>query len=262
MHAKLVEILEEKKREVKSLKKDGYPLPENPFAGDPRDFSEALRSGDGIDLIAEIKFGSPSAGIIRKYSDPLIIGRAYEKAGAAAISLLTDRKFFKGDLKNLPLLKQAVSLPILRKDFIIDEIQITESARFGADAVLLIARILSVEQLKRLLDASREYGIEALTEIHDKMDLDKALKCDARIIGINNRDLDTFEINTNTTLELASLIPPDKVVIGESGIRSARDIQALKGLNIQAVLVGSALMGADDPGRKAAELVKAGKELL
>lgn len=262
MHAKLVEILEEKNNEVERLKKGRLALPEDHVSSGIRDFEKSLTSNAGIDLIAEIKFGSPSAGIIRKYSDPVIIGRAYEKAGAAAISLLTDRKFFKGDLKNLALLKQAVSLPILRKDFIIDEIQITESARFGADAVLLIARILSVEQLKRLLDASREYSIEALTEIHDKMDLDKALKCDARIIGINNRDLDTFEINTNTALELAALIPPDRVVVGESGIRSGRDIQALNGLNIQAVLVGSALMGADDPGRKAAELVKAGKELL
>jgi indole-3-glycerol phosphate synthase len=259
MHAKLAEILEEKKREVKRLKKGRLALPEEHFSGSIRNFKRALASNDGIDLIAEIKFGSPSAGIIRETSDPLAIGRAYEKAGAAAISLLTDRTFFKGNLKNLPVLKQAVSLPILRKDFIVDEIQITESARFGADAVLLIARLLSVGQLKSLLDASREYGIEALTEIHDKMDLEKALKCDAQIIGINNRDLDTFEINTNTTLELAPLIPADRVVVSESGIHSNKDILALKGLNIQAVLVGSALMGADDPGKKAMELVKAGK---
>ena len=259
MHAKLIEILGKKKREVECLKKGHNPLPKDHFSGGSRDFKKALASNDKIDLIAEIKFGSPSAGIIREDSDPLAIGRAYEKAGAAAISLLTDRKFFKGDLQNLPLLKQAVSLPILRKDFIIDEIQITESARFGADAVLLIARILSVEQLKTLLDASREWGITALTEIHDKQDLKKALDCDAHIIGINNRDLDTFEINLNTTLELAPLIPPDRVVISESGIRSGKDMQVFKGLNIQAVLVGSALMGADDPGRKAAELLKANR---
>ena len=259
MHAKLIEILEEKKREVKRLKKERLSFPENPFSKGIRDFEKALTSNAGIDLIAEIKFGSPSAGIIRKISDPLAIGFAYEKAGATAISLLTDKKFFKGDLKNLPVLKQAVSLPILRKDFIIDEIQITESARFGADAVLLIARILSVEQLKTLLHASRELGIRALTEIHDKQDLEKSLDCNAHIIGINNRDLDTFEINLNTTLELAALIPRDRLVISESGIHSGEDILALKGLNIQAVLVGSALMGADDPGRKAMEMVKAGK---
>ncbi|MBW2708970.1 MAG: indole-3-glycerol phosphate synthase TrpC [Deltaproteobacteria bacterium] len=257
MHAKLVEILEEKKREVAHLKKGRPALPEEHCPGGIRDFKKALTSNDGVDLIAEIKFGSPSAGIIREGDNPLSIGRAYEKAGAAAISLLTDRKFFKGDLKNLPVLKQAVALPILRKDFMIDEIQITESAAFGADAVLLIARILSVEQLKCLFDTTREYGMAALIEIHDQQDLKKALACDAHIIGINNRDLDTFEINTHTTLELAPLIPPDRVVVSESGIGSRQDIQAFKGLNIQAVLVGSALMGADDPGRKAAELLAA-----
>ncbi len=258
MHDKLLEILEEKKREVAHLKKGQLPLPEDHFPRSIRNFKKALTSNDGIDLIAEIKFGSPSAGIIREESAPLSIGRAYEKAGAAAISLLTDRKFFKGDLKNLPVLKQAVALPILRKDFIIDEIQVIESAAFGADAVLLIARILSRQQLKNLLDASQKLGISALTEIHDQQDLEKSLACDAHIIGINNRDLDTFEINTHTTLELAPLIPPDRVVVSESGIRSGQDMLAFKGLNIQAVLVGSALMGADDPGEKAAEMVKAG----
>ena len=259
MHTKLAEILEEKKREVKRLKKDGHPFPEDLSSGHTRDFKKAITSNDGIALIAEIKFGSPSAGIIRENSDPLAIGRAYEKAGAAAISLLTDKKFFKGDLKNLPVLKQAVSLPILRKDFIIDEIQIIESARFGADAVLLIARILSVEQLRSLRDASHQCGMKALIEIHDEEDIEKALDCDAQTIGINNRDLDTFEINPNTTLELAPLIPLDRVVISESGIRSSRNIQALNGLNIQAVLVGSALMGAADPGKKAMEMVMARK---
>lgn len=259
MHKKLVEILEEKKREVERLKTTGHPVPVAPVWEDRRDFERALTSNFGIDLIAEIKFGSPSAGIIRENSDPVAIGQAYEKSGAAAISLLTDRIFFKGDLQNLPKLRQAVSLPILRKDFIIDEIQIMESARFGADAVLLIARILSVEQLKNLLDAARGYGIEVLTEIHDEEDLEKALDCNAKIIGINNRDLDTFEVSLNTTLKLAPRIPPDRVLVSESGIHTGQDMLAFKGLNIQAVLVGSALMGAGDQGEKALEMVKAGK---
>ena len=261
MHNKLVEILEEKKREVARLKKNGLPASMKAVREARRDFEEALTSNHGIDLIAEIKFGSPSAGIIRENSNPVVIGQAYEKAGAAAISLLTDRIFFKGDLKNLPRLKQVVSLPILRKDFIIDEIQIMESAIFGADAVLLIARILSVKRLKNLLNVSREYGINALVEIHDEADLEKALNCDAKVIGINNRDLDTFDIRLNTTLKLAPLIPSDKVVVSESGIHAGQDMLAFKGLNIQAVLVGSALMGAGDPGDKAMEMVKAGKEL-
>ena len=259
MHAKLVEILKEKKREVARLKRVTDLDPVSHFSGEKRDFMKAVTSKVGIDLIAEIKFGSPSAGTIREISDPTTIGQAYEKSGATAISLLTDKTFFKGELQNLPGLKRAVSLPILRKDFIIDEIQITESAKFGADAVLLIARILSVNQLKELLDASRGYGIQALVEIHDTEDLEKALDCEAQMIGINNRDLDTFEISLNTTLELAPFIPSDRVVISESGIHSGEDMLAFKGLDIQAVLVGSALMGAGDPGKKASEMVTAGK---
>jgi len=259
MHAKLAEILEAKRIEVEKLKKAAPMTSAKRLSETPRNFKRALTSDGGISLIAEIKFGSPSAGIIREICDPLAIGKTYEASGASAISLLTDSSFFKGDLKNLPEIKKAVRLPVLRKDFIVDEIQITESASFGADAVLLIARILSAEQLKCLLDAAKEYGMAVLTEIHDKKDLEKALKCDAQIIGINNRDLDTFKIHLNTTLDLAPLIPKDRVVVSESGIRSGKEVMAFKGLNIQAVLVGSALMAADDPGEKAVEIVKAGE---
>ncbi len=261
MHTKLAEILKAKKIEVEKLKKNARVSSAEKFSGTPRNFKRALKSTEGIELIAEIKFGSPSAGVIRENSDPLAIGKGYEKSGAAAISLLTDRHFFKGDLQNLPELKNAVRLPILRKDFLIDEIQIMESASLGADAVLLIARILSPEQLKCLLDTAKEYGMDALTEIHDSGDLEKALKCGAQIIGINNRDLDTFKIDLNVTLELAPLIPEDRVVVSESGIHSVLDLLALKGLNIQAVLVGSALMSAADPALKAADMVKAAKKL-
>ena len=258
MHAKLAEILKEKQSEVEHLKSVGYDSPGIDFSKNRRDFKKALTNHKGIDLIAEIKFGSPSAGTIREISDPVTIGKAYETYGAAAISLLTDRKFFKGDLQNLPQLKKAVGLPILRKDFIIDEVQIKESAAFGADAILLIARILSFEQLEHLLSVSRECGLAVLTEIHDKEDLEKAVECNAQIIGINNRDLDTFRIDLDTTFELAPLIPKDHVTISESGIESPDDMFSLKGLNLQAVLVGSALMTADDPGKKAAELFQAG----
>ena len=258
MHAKLAEIFKEKQSEVEHLKRVGYTAPEIDFSKNRRDFKKALTHHRGIDLIAEIKFGSPSAGTIREISDPISIGKAYETSGASAISLLTDKKFFKGDLQNLPQLKKAVGLPILRKDFIIDEVQIKESAAFGADAILLIARMLSFEKLERLLFVSRECGLAVLTEIHGKEDLEKAVECNAQIIGINNRDLDTFRIDLTTTFELAPLIPKDRVAISESGIESPDDMFALKGLNLQAVLVGSALMTADDPGKKAAELVQAG----
>jgi len=195
MHSRLKEILAEKRKEVDRLKKRGI----SPLRGDDvlpaRDFRGAISVPDEIGLIAEIKFASPSAGIIRKKIDPLTIGRMYEEAGAAAISLLTDKKFFQGDLDHLPPLKRAISLPILRKDFIIDEIQVKESSLWGADAILLIARILSGQQLKKLLHTCQELGLAALTEVHDKDDLQKAIECGAEIIGINNRDLDTFKVD-------------------------------------------------------------------
>lgn len=259
MHNKLVEILKAKQEEIAALKKAGRSTPIGVALKDPRDFEGALKKPSGIDLIAEIKFGSPSAGAIGNDSNPFSIGKAYEAAGAACISLLTDRRFFKGDLNNLPKLKPEVSLPILRKDFILDEVQIEESALFGADAILLIARILELEQLKRLLDVSRDHGLSVLTEIHDQVDLDKALHCDARIIGINNRDLDTFEINLNTTVQLAPLIPKDRLIISESGIRTPGDLRMLKVLPLDGVLVGSALMGAPDPGQMARAMVEAGR---
>ncbi len=258
MHAKLAEILKEKEAEIASLKSIGPSALEVDPSADRRDFKKVISGSCGIDLIAEIKFGSPSAGTIRHGSDPFRIGTAYEANGAAAISLLTDKKFFKGDLKHLPELKERIRLPILRKDFILHDIQVRESASFGADAILLIARILSFEQLKDLLGVSRNYGIAVLTEVHDREDLEKALTCDADIIGINNRDLDTFKIDLNTTFQLAPLVPEDRLLVCESGIGSDQDIALLKGLNIDAVLVGTALMSAEDPGKEAGKLVAAG----
>lgn len=254
MHSRLKEILTEKEKEVERLKREGLSRK----AGDPlppvRGFKGALSAPGKINLIAEIKFTSPSSGVIRENVDPLRVGRMYEEAGAAAISLLTDEKFFGGDLKNLPLLKKAISLPILRKDFIIDEIQIEESSLWGADAILLIARILTTGQLKKFLEICRTFGMAALTEIHDQKDLDKALECGAEIIGINNRDLDTFEISLNTTIDLAPRIPEGHIKVSESGINSGEDVHPLKKVGIQAILVGTSLMQSQDIGEKAREL--------
>ena len=262
MHSRLKEILAEKRKEVDRLKK----RPVSPLRGDDvppaRDFRGAISVLDEIGLIAEIKFASPSAGIIRKKIDPLTIGRIYEEAGAAAISLLTDKKFFQGDLDHLPPLKRAISLPILRKDFIIDEIQVKESSLWGADAILLIARILSGQQLKKLLHTCQELGLAALTEVHDKDDLQKAIECGAEIIGINNRDLDTFNVDIRTTIELAAKVPDRYILVSESGISKGGDIQLLKGRGIQAILVGSALMRSDDIAGKTRELVSAGKKIV
>ncbi len=259
MHSRLVKILDEKKREVAQLKKKGLPVESRAQGLEIRDFKSALSTRGRTDLIAEIKFASPSAGVIREKSDPLAIGRMYDEAGAAAISLLTDEKFFGGNLNNLPPLKQAVSLPILRKDFIIDEIQVTEALLFGADAILLIVRILSRQQLKDLLAGAGESGLAVLTEIHDRADLETAVDCGAEIIGINNRDLDTFEVDIKTTLEIAPLIPENYIVVSESGISTGEDIGRVKTCGVQAVLVGTSIMKSDDPAEKVRELVEAGR---
>ncbi len=259
MHHRLIEILAEKRNEVAKLKK------RLPFQGDnnlfaSRDFKAAISIPQQVNLIAEIKFASPSAGLIREKSDPATIAQIYEKAGASAISLLTDKRFFQGDLNQLPHLKRAISLPILRKDFTIDEVQVREAFFYGADAILLIARILSHQQLAELMSLCRELGMAPLTEVHNKDDLEKALGCGAEIIGINNRDLDSFKVDINTTFELIPLVPDNCIVISESGIKNKGDILSLKKRDIHAVLVGSALMRSTDQAAKTVELVHAGKK--
>jgi indole-3-glycerol phosphate synthase len=259
MHSRLIEIIETKKQEVAQLKQKGISFPGQKEIPGIRDFKSALSQPARINLIAEIKYASPSAGTIRKKTDPITIGRIYERAGAAAISLLTDQKFFHGHLENLPRVKQAITLPILRKDFIIDEIQIREALAWGADAILLIVRVLSEAQLKELLQVCHENGLAALVEVHDREDLEKALDSQAEIIGINNRNLDTFEIDLQTTHELAGQIPEGYIIVGESGIHDKKDIEALRGSNINAVLVGSSLMSSTDIESKTREMVEAGR---
>ena len=258
MHHRLVEILDEKKNEVARLKKS-MPFNRDKKRQPLRDFKAAISVAQKISLIAEIKFASPSAGRIREKVDPISIGRIYQDAGAAAISLLTDKRFFQGDLEHLPRLKKATVLPILRKDFIIDEVQLREAQFYGADAVLLIARILSQQQLAEYLALCRELGLAPLTEVHDRDDLEKAVACDAEIIGINNRDLDSFKVDINTTFDLAPLIPQHCVCVSESGITEEKDIFALKTKRIHAVLVGSSLMSSKEPAKKTKEIVNAGK---
>jgi indole-3-glycerol phosphate synthase len=258
MHAILEKILAEKREEVQRLKEGGITSPREKSRLPIRDFKGAISAPDRINLIAEIKFASPSAGKIREETDPIAIGKMYEAAGAAAISLLTDRRFFGGDLHALPALKKSVSLPILRKDFILDAVQIRESALYGADAVLLIAGILALPDLKALLGICRDTGLSAVTEVHDQDDVEKALQAGADIIGINNRDLKTFDVNRGTTVELARLIPSGPVLVSESGIRDDGDIRFLKKSGTHAVLVGTSIMKSRDPLRKARELVQAG----
>jgi indole-3-glycerol phosphate synthase len=255
------EIVAHKEIEVQTLKKRGVPDLRNNDLPPLRDFKAAISVPNRIGIIAEIKFASPSAGVIREKMDPCAIGRIYEDAGAVAISLLTDHRFFEGSLVDLPLVKKAISLPMLRKDFIIDEIQVRESRFYGADALLLIARILSKNQLKELLDFSQELGLTPLTEIHDLEDLEKAYDCGAEVIGINNRNLDTFEVTLRTTLDLARLVPKGRILVSESGIFDKEDIQMLGRSGIRSVLVGTSLMESKDMARKTRELVDSGSQI-
>lgn len=261
MHSKMKEIVAYKQIEVEALRKRGVPAVRDNGLPPLRDFKAAISMPDRIGVIAEIKFASPSVGVIHEKMDPCTIGRIYESAGAVALSLLTDSRFFGGNLSDLPPLKKAVSLPILRKDFIFDEIQVRESYFYGADAVLLIARILSKNQLKELLVFCKELGLAPLTEIHDLDDLEKAYDCGAEVIGINNRNLDTFEVTLRTTLDLARLVPKGRLLVSESGICNKEDIQLLRKSGIRAVLVGTSLMKSEDMARKTRELVDCGSRI-
>lgn len=254
MHSGLTAILDEKQKEIERLRQSGPQIGTMPGTPPPRDFRAAVSGSRRVNLIAEIKFASPSAGVLRDRGNPGAIARAYEEAGAAAISLVTDRKFFGGSLSDLPAVRASVNLPVLRKDFLIDEIQVRQSLAWGADAVLLIARILEKERLRGLLRLCRDLGMDALTEVHDEADLEKAVSCGADLIGINNRDLDTFGIDLSATTNLAPKVPRDCVVVSESGIRSRADIDLLRQAGVQAVLVGTALMRSGDMGKAVRDL--------
>lgn len=220
----------------------------------PRGFRQALAQSRDLALIAEIKKASPSAGLIRKDFDPVVIGKIYEGSGAAAVSVVTDEHFFNGTLASMKEVKQALSIPVLRKDFIIDQYQIYEARAFGADAVLLIAAILSDDRLRALLGLCGELGLEALVEVHTKVERDRALEAGAEIIGINNRDLRTFAVDLSTTMRLAHGIPEEIVSVSESGIKTHDDLKRLREAGVDAVLVGTALMEAEDIGAKIKEL--------
>lgn len=219
-----------------------------------RDFAASLASNDGIRIIAEVKKASPSKGVIRADFDPLSIGKGYEENGAAAISVLTEEVYFQGSLEYLLLVKSNTKIPVLRKDFIIDEFHVYESRASGADAILLIAAILEEAQLKDLLDLSTSLGMATLVEVHEESEVESALKSGAKIIGINNRNLKTFKTDINTTKRLAPLIPKDRIIVSESGINSHADIISLKEAGVNAFLVGESLMRENDFGKKLREL--------
>lgn len=209
------------------------------------DFKAALKA-DGISIISEVKKASPSRGIISEDFRPTEQAKAYEEAGVDAISCLTEEHFFKGADKYLADIRASVNLPILRKDFIFDEYQIYEAKVLGADAVLLIAAILSEEELIKLSRLAASLGLFCLTEVHNEEELQKVVRCKCDIIGINNRDLKTFHVDLNTTKRLAKLVPYDAVLVSESGMKNGNDIKEVKEYGADAVLIGETLMRSGD----------------
>jgi indole-3-glycerol phosphate synthase len=217
-------------------------------APEVRDFVAALREGSAVSLIAEVKKASPSAGVLRDPFDPVEIARIYEGHGARAISVLTDAPFFQGSLDDLRAVRAAVSLPVLRKDFLIEPYQVFEARAAGADAVLLIAEVLEDSALAQLLTLTRELGMEALVELYEPQNLPRVVEAGAAVVGINNRDLRSFTTNLEHTLALRDQVPPDRVVVSESGIHSRSDVVRLEQAGVDAILVGEALMRSDDIG--------------
>ncbi|MDD5492185.1 MAG: indole-3-glycerol phosphate synthase TrpC [bacterium] len=222
-----------------------------------RNFKAAISvPKDTLHIISEVKKASPSAGIIIDNYNPGKIARTYETYKADAVSILTEEKYFLGDIYHLSVVKEVTSLPVLRKDFIIDEYQIYESRFYGADAILLIASLLFTSELQRYLDIAKGLGLDCLVEVHTELDLKKVLDTDAQIIGINNRSLATLKVDLNNTARLRPKIPKGKIVVSESGIRSKADIKLLKEMDINAILIGHYLLEKKD------NIGKALKELI
>jgi len=247
---RLRQILETKHQEIARLRPKADLL--RAAASERNDFrslhAALTAQPETLAVIAEVKKASPSAGVIAPSFDPVAIAKAYEAAGANAISVLTDEDYFHGHLSHLSLVRREVALPVLRKDFILDEIQIHEAVVAGADAVLLIVAALDQAQLTDLLDAATAFQLDALVEVHDLDELERALDCGALLLGINNRNLHTFTVDLRTTEQLSQELPPDVVLISESGIRTAADAAKVRSWGADAILVGEALMRSGDVG--------------
>jgi indole-3-glycerol phosphate synthase len=252
----LERILESRRAAIAELKADGIAARLSKSAAQapaPADFRRALVV-DGVALIAECKERSPSGGWLQRPYDPVGLARRYVANGAAALSVLTEPEFFGGSLDHLRAIRAVVAVPILCKDFILDPVQVMAARAAGADAVLLIVAVLDDGRLRDLLTATRGHGMQALCEVHDEADVERALQVDAAIIGINNRDLTTMRTVKETTARLRPLIPAGHVVVSESGIGSRADIDALQQLAVNAALVGESLLKAPDLEAKVREL--------
>src|SRR5699024_1335256 len=253
-----VRDLQKRKSEIAIKEFESFELYEQPS----RPFKEALQSDDEVSIIAEVKKASPSKGLIRPDFDPQKIARQYEEGGAAAISVLTDRPAFQGDLKYLEYASKAVSIPMLRKDFVIDLYQVNEAKAFGADAVLLIATITEGEQLSELLHACREFKVQALVECYSQNDLKNVIFDQVEVLGANNRDLHTFEVDLHRGVELLHQAPEETVLVSESGLHAPEDLQYLYEQHIDAALIGEYFMRQPDPGEAVRQMRIKTQELI
>lgn len=244
---RLEQILAAKRIEIEKLRPRAETLHRTALRrNDFRGFGAALKDETGrLSVIAEIKKASPSAGVIAERFEPVEIAQSYEQSGANAISVLTDKQFFQGSLDHLVEVRGFVSLPLLRKDFVLDEIQIIEAAAAGADAILLIVAALGQKQLVDLAASAAKYQLDALVEVHSLEEMERAVDAGAEIIGINNRDLTTFQVDLSVTEKLSEEVPNDVVLVSESGIKTPADIARVKACGVNAVLVGEALMRGD-----------------
>lgn len=262
--SRLSVILAHKKKEVRLAQKTASPEAVKRKAlslsrGSPR-FARALRAHRPLAVIAEIKRRSPSRGLIRRNFDPVQTARQYEKGGAAALSVLTDRRFFGGCPDFIRRVKKAVALPVLRKDFILEDYQVYESKLLGADAILLIAAALSRSTMRRLSGLAARLGLDTLFEVHSRAELKKILPLKPRLVGVNNRDLKTFRVDLGVSRRLSRFIPKRALFVSESGIRTRGDLSRVRSFGARAVLVGEGLMREKDPGRALKRLLGNGRD--
>ncbi len=246
-------IVARKREEVDSLLQTGIAEPDSEI-DPPRGFRSALENHNGLSVIAEAKKASPSKGLIRPDFNPVQIAQSYKNGGAQAMSVLTDVDFFQGSLDYIPLVREAVDLPVLRKDFIVHEIQVKEAGIYGADAILLIAAILEETQIKDYHDMAQELGMDVLVEVHNEKELEKILAAGSTMVGINNRNLNDFSVDLETTFRLKKEIPAEIPVISESGIRDRDDMKRLEDIDVCAALIGETFMRAVDPGSELRKL--------
>jgi indole-3-glycerol phosphate synthase len=243
-------IRRQKKVKLSSLQEMEY------FHRKPFSLQQSLQNGKPFSIIAEIKRSSPSAGTLNNNVHPPTRAVQYTEAGARGISVLTDEKFFSGSLDDLQSVRASISIPILRKDFIIDEYQLFEAKAYGADAVLLIAAILEKSQLKELFCAARELGLECLVELYEQKEIDRLDMDQMKLIGINNRNLRTLEVNLTHSIEIAKLLPKDSTIVSESGIQSSNDLKTLKQAGITSALIGEYFMKSEHPGETLKNLLQ------